>query len=265
MTITVRRAASEDLDAVVVLTRQRRAELASWEPVYWHPSANADQLHPMFLGYVLTQEEPIAYVAFDQGAAVGCAIVNRQRSHWFCDDLCVTDERWDSVGSALLAATELAPLVTCVPERDSAEQTWLRSRGSAPASTTYMLRVAGAAADPVVFPPFVGELPAPPMHTFMGGLIDPAADGGLRIADSRGVLIGSAGMMPPIYDPGGPTTVIDRVVGPDRAGLLGDALTIAAARGDVGVLVVCASDDTELADIALSLGATIPVRTWRLA
>ncbi len=265
MTITVRRAASDDLDAVVALTRRRRAELAEWEPVYWHPSANADQLHPMFLGYVLTQNEPAAWLAVEDGAPVGCAIVNRQRTHWFCDDFCVIDERWESAGSALLAAIDSEPLVTCVPERDAAEQAWLRSRGAAPASATYMLRVSGSGAPVDPCPPFTGELPAPPIHTFMGGLIDPLVDGGLRVADACGVLIGSAGMMPPIYDPGGPTTIVDRIVGSDRAALLRHALSLAAARGDVGVLVVCALDDTELADIATALGATIPVRTWRLA
>lgn len=267
MTITVRRAGSDDLDAVLALTRQRRAELATWEPVYWNPSATADQLHPMFLGWVLTQEEPAVWLAVESGSAVGCAVVNRQRSHWFCDDFCVSDERWADVGAALLNTITDAPLVTCVPERDAAEQAWLRGRGAAPASTTFMLRVAGGAdgAAPPSCPPFDGDLPAPPMHTFTGGVIDPAVEGGLRIADSRGVLIGSAGMMPPIYDPGGMTTIVDRIVGPDRAGLLKDALALAGARGDVGVLVVCAADDTELAAIASDLGATIPVRTWRLA
>jgi hypothetical protein len=72
------------------------------------------------------------------------------------------------------------------------------------------------------------------------------------VADVRGragpPLVGSAPVAaPPVYDPGGPVTVVDLVTGPDLDALLGTALGLAHARGDVVLCVVCATEDHELA------------------
>ena len=112
-------------------------------------------------------------------------------------------------------------------------------------------------------PGIVGLVPRGAPHTF-GASIDPTVAGGLRIADPRGVLVGSAPLTPPIYDPGGPSTIIDRVVGDDRAGLLNDGLDISRARGDIQVIVVCGAHDAELDEILDRHGARTPVEVWQV-
>jgi hypothetical protein len=83
------------------------------------------------------------------------------------------------------------------------------------------------------------------MHTF-GGALDPDAPGALTITTDDGYVVGSASTTPPTYDPGGPTCVVDRIVGTNRLGLLNDAMTAAASRGDHQLLVVAATNDDDL-------------------
>jgi hypothetical protein len=68
---------------------------------------------------------------------------------------------------------------------------------------------------------------------------------------------------PPIYDPGGKPSVVDRVVGEDRQTLLISALSFAQQRGDVGVILVVGADDTGLSAIADRLGARHPVDVFQ--
>ena len=91
------------------------------------------------------------------------------------------------------------------------------------------------------------DRPAGPTHTFGGIAFDPGAPGALVACDPEGnYAIGSPGVEPPIYDPGGPTCVVDQLGGPDRGVALGVAQSGAAARGDSQLVVVSAADDEEL-------------------
>ena len=58
--------------------------------------------------------------------------------------------------------------------------------------------------------------------------------------------IGSPSVEPPIYDPGGPTSVVDQLGGPDRGVALDLAQSASAARSDSQLVVVLASDDEDL-------------------
>ena len=83
------------------------------------------------------------------------------------------------------------------------------------------------------------------MHTF-GGAFDPDAPGALKITNDDGHVVGSVSTTPATYDPGGPTCVIDRIVGTNRLRLLDDAMTAAASRRDHQLLVVATTNDDEL-------------------
>ncbi|MDE0614874.1 MAG: hypothetical protein OXI32_10730 [bacterium] len=91
------------------------------------------------------------------------------------------------------------------------------------------------------------QRPTGPAHTFGGVAFDPAIPGALVACDEYGnYAIGSPSVEPPIYDPGGPTSVVDQLGGPDRGVALDLAQSAAAARGDAQLVVVLASDDREL-------------------
>ena len=53
MSNTVRPASESDLPAILQLTREKRALLARLDPVFWRPAANADDLHPAFITYLV--------------------------------------------------------------------------------------------------------------------------------------------------------------------------------------------------------------------
>ena len=85
------------------------------------------------------------------------------------------------------------------------------------------------------------------------------------IGDGRGgyAVISPAISAPPIYDPGGKPSVIDRVIGDDRQSVLMSALSFAYQRGDVGVILVVEAHDTELSAIADRLGARHPMDVFK--
>ena len=55
-----------------------------------------------------------------------------------------------------------------------------------------------------------------------------------------------------MYDPGGPSCVVDRIIGPERASLLDAAMATAAERGDAGMVVVSDAADKALEDLLLA-------------
>ncbi len=102
--------------------------------------------------------------------------------------------------------------------------------------------------------PEIGEAPAipeqrpdAPSHTFGGVAFDPGIPGALAVCDHDGnYAIGSPGIEPPIYDPGGPTCVVDQIGGPRRGVAPDLAQSAAAGRGDAQIVVVVEIDDVNL-------------------
>jgi hypothetical protein len=259
----IRPATSDDLEAIVALTRARRNQLAVWEPWYWNPREGIDETHPMFLGWCIEHNPNCdVMVATENGIVVGCVFAQHRPDRTFLDDLCVIDERWPDIGSALIEASKGGNRLICAPTKDRMKHHWLESGPFTWASTFFSLRTPEAPpshAKPE-FLPLPDTLEQPPAHVF--GLFDATTENGLRVSTADGYAIGSAPALPPPYDPGGPTTVIDRICGSNRRSVLEVALQEAARRGDVQVIVVVDRLDLELTGIVNDLGATQPVNLW---
>jgi hypothetical protein len=146
--------------------------------------------------------------------------------------------------------------VTCASWFDAERTTALQAAGLQVVSTFWARTIVGYRSGrrvPAVLP--LDPRRDGPRHTFSDGLFDPAAPGAFVVADANvGYVIGSAGMEPPLYDPGGSACVVDRVHGSDRGGLLDAAMGAAATRGDAGMVVVCDTRDHELAEILSQAG-----------
>ncbi len=54
---TVRAASEKDLPVILELTAENRALLARLEPFYWRPAENADELHAMYIRFLVTNPE----------------------------------------------------------------------------------------------------------------------------------------------------------------------------------------------------------------
>lgn len=260
----VRAATLDDLDAISSLCRAARSRLASWAPEWWRPAAGADDLHPRWLEHLIGSRGPVVRVATDGGTVTGCAVAMPQADQWLVDDVAVAnDGRWADVGEDLLAAVTERPALTCVPTAHLARRAASLAVGLHHASS-YWIRPTGPARDGTLPPPPpVGVVPPPPPHTF-GGALDPAAPGALAFGAGGALLVGSPPVTaPPVYDPGGPVCIVDRVVG-DPVPLLQHALAASAQRGDVLLAVVAAVDDRRLRNGLhdLAFTRTVDVFTW---
>ena len=267
--LALRPATSDDLQAIAVLTQARRNELAAWEPWYWNPRHGVDETHPMYLGWCISDNPNCEVViATENDHVVGCLFVNRRPQHDFLDDFCVVENRWMDVGQALVEADVVGARLICAPMKDEAQARWLRSTRYTKVSSFFSLRTPPPdqsyervePLEPLAFP---DRLEDPPAHVF--GDLDADTQHGLRVSTAHGYAIGSAPVTPPAYDPGGPTTVIDRVVGRNRRALVADVLETASRRHDVQVIFVVDHTDNELAEILTAAGATQPVHLWRLS
>ncbi len=252
--MTIQPATSDDLKLVVSLTRATRRRLAEWAPVYFCPAAGADEGHAGFLAFMIGSDDYSTRVLVADGETVGFFVEVAQGARIWIDDLCVTDEAlWPAAVDAITKSVA-APWSTCVASLDATRTTALLADGLRVISS-YWARSTDDVSVPA--PPHepsdAGELPEPgfdpanaAFHTFGGQAFQPDVPGVLVVTSSQGYAIGSPSVTPPIYDPGGPTTIIDQITGPDRRELLQQALTSAAARADAQVVVVCAEADSEL-------------------
>jgi hypothetical protein len=247
MSIHVRSATSDDLDAVVALAARRRAQLARWQPQYWNPAAEADALHRMWLDFLIQSDAPTRVVVEDD-VPVAFAVSVDQGDQTFVDDLAVAPGRWPDAGELLLTSIPEQPAVICIPAGDEEAHDAADAAGVEWVSSYWLLR--RDAADLGTGPTLTTSAEAPPEdltappHTMKSA--NPAAPP-MQLWEGGGVVVASPPVpAPPIYDPGGMTCVIDRVHGGDRGGLLQAAVRTSFARGDVGVVVVAGTDDAEL-------------------
>ncbi len=251
--LTVRPATHDDLDVIVALTKAMRRQLARWAPVYFNPTAEADQLHPVFLEFMVDSEDHVTQaLVSDDGAMVGFfaehTLAGEPRT--WVDDLCITDEAlWSS---AIRAIGEVAtpPWVTCVSSLDESRTAALTESGHSVVSSFWARTTHDVvAAEPAEFDPIDFDAGNAAPHTFGGQAFRPDLPGALVVGSTAGYAIGSPPATPPIYDPGGPTAVIDQVNGPDRSKVLQMALAASAHRDDAQVIVVCSAEDAELSSI----------------
>lgn len=257
----IRPAVDDDLPRVIALTRQQRTQLARWSPVYFNPREGADEGHAAFLSYLVGSSDHETLVLVESDEVVGFFVVIPQAEHRWVDDLCLAEAAHWPAALDVLAPFVPGAWVTCVSSSDRSRINAMHDAGLRVLSRYFVRSVAGLSllddrsdsARPASVSNWDPSLA--PAHTFGGQALDPSVPGAIVIFDDQGgYVIGSPSVSPPIYDPGGPTPVIDQLVGADRAGLLESALSAAAARGDAQVVVVVDERDQELSDIVQDLG-----------
>lgn len=111
MTEHVRHAVAADVDAMTAMASARRSQYAEYQPVFWRPAANAEQLHRPYLARLIDDQEVITLVSEDSGlvtgfviAAVGDAPGVYDPGGRTCqiDDFAVAAGRWATTGVHLL-------------------------------------------------------------------------------------------------------------------------------------------------------------------
>lgn len=263
MQVDVREATITDLDAIASVTRKHRHQLAAWSPQWWRTAEGADDLHPLWLGHLINSDAGTVRVVVFDGDIRATAIANRQAEHWFIDDVAVSDNSlWPTVAAALVTGIPERPAITCSAAADRPRVDALDAAGFDHVSS-YWIRPTEPG--PETTGPFSdGDGPAPPPHSF-GGPFDPRATGALAFSIDAGTVVGSpSSPAPPVYDPGGPVTVVDRLFGNDLDELITATLAATAARGDVLLAVVCAPGDRQLGEALAKhdFERTVDVHRW---
>ncbi len=265
--LNVQPATDDDVLTVITLTRSTRRKLADWSPIYFNPRSGADQNHANFLSFLIGSDQHLTSVLTVGDQTVGFFTVIDQDVHQWVDDLCLEEPHlWEKAIRAIGLQVG-RPWVTCISVHDVDRLQGAEAAGMV-RSSTYFARVldsdeTAGQADGTVDPP-TSYKPSAPQHTFGGGPFSPQAAGALVVLDELGgYVVGSASAEPPIFDPGGPTCVIDQVVGPDRASLIRQAAIQAKRRGDAQLVVVAAELDRELAALLLELDFKAEVHLYR--
>jgi hypothetical protein len=157
------------------------------------------------------------------------------------------------------------PGLVCAPTNDLEMTEWFRSTGRAQLSAyrNVWLNTLVAESGPfdTTIPIDIGEAPR---HSFENA-IDPTNPNALIVVTEQGFAFGTPPLLPPTYDPGRPTSVIDRIVGNNRKRTLHMALQACKAKGDAQSIVVCGPTDTELSKLLDEVGAEHPVNVWSTA
>ena len=243
-----------DLDAVVGLTRQQRHRLAAWCPVYFNPRRGSDEAHARWMEILLGSDDHDTRVLVDGGHVVGFYHLITQSTRTWVDDLCIADDLlWPSVLPSLEAVQR--PWVTCVAVGDSHRSSALATIQADPVSTFFTATLGPTDDAPAETPEITDFEPWPVAHSFSETPFQPTREGALVVVDhDGGYAVGSPSVDPPIYDPGGPSCVVDTIRGNDRHGLLLSAMKQAAARGDGQMIVPCGTDDDHLRETLARAG-----------
>lgn len=249
-----RPATTNDLDAVIELTRWQRRRLGAWCPVYFNPSPGADQAHALWIEILVGSDDHDTRVLDVDGDVVGFYHLVTQATRTWVDDLCLADDSlWPSALPSLAAVPR--PWVTCVAVADEAGSSSLATIGAMPVSTYFTSPLEPADPALVDSPEIADFEPWAVEHTFGEGPFQPTTDGALVVIDDDGgYAVGSPSANPPIYDPGGPSCVVDTIRGLDRRALLLSAMRRAADRGDAQMIVPCGARDHDLRRILVGAG-----------
>jgi hypothetical protein len=251
-----RAASPADTAEVVALAHTMKRRLAAWSPSYFRPRVGAEERHAAFLGYLIDSTDHATIVLEDGGRLAGFFVVVTQPAHRWVDDLYLADPGLWPDALAIVDAHAAAPWVTCVSRFDERRSTGMREAGL-DIRSTYWARTLADVSNPISLElgPPAGTPADGPAHTFGGTSFDPTLPGALTVsAPDGGYVIGSPSVEPPLYDPGGPSCVVDRVIGSNRATLLDAAMTAAAARGDAGMIVVSDAADHPLQALLTQAG-----------
>jgi hypothetical protein len=151
----IRSATAADVPAIAALAARTRERYEQYERQFWRVSADADQVHPLWLAHLVDDEGTVALVAEDDtGAFEGYAFatitfvppVFDPGATATIDDFAVVDDHlWSTVGVDLvreaqqrLAEKRVAQLVVVCGHRDVAKRTMLQQLGLSLASEWYV-------------------------------------------------------------------------------------------------------------------------------
>jgi hypothetical protein len=107
----VRPAVPADVDAMTEMAGARREQYAGYQPVFWRPASNAEQLHRPYLARLVDDQDVITLVSEDSGLFTGFLIALLGDAPGVydpggrtcqIDDFAVTPDRWATAGPLLL-------------------------------------------------------------------------------------------------------------------------------------------------------------------
>jgi len=149
--MSIRPASHADVPGMLELIQASRQKLAEWQPVFWHPSPQAQDLTATWFAALVDDENTITLVSDDQGIngfvigliQDGPPVYAPGGKTCLIDDFAVADDKiWESVGTRLLkemrsAAAERGAIqcVVVSPHADAAKQRCMEASGLSPAST----------------------------------------------------------------------------------------------------------------------------------
>jgi hypothetical protein len=240
--VTVRELSPDDADWAADLMADRRREYERYSPVFWRPAAHARALHVRFLRRQLTSPDTVAL-----RTTSGFLIAQLRPGEAFVDDFAIIPgATWTDAGAELLLAVwdrvsahGVAALRVVTAQADRAKSALLAGLGL-DLTEQWWVRELAAPANPAAADS------APPYRRF-----EPPQ----RI-DGPGfsALFGPA---PPVYDPGGPVLLVDRLADDaDVAELEAKAIQLGAV-----LLVVAAVPGTAQA-LELSGGGGHVASDW---
>jgi hypothetical protein len=107
----VRPAVPADLDAMTAMAADRRSRYANYQPVFWRPASDAEQVHRPYLAELIDDQDVITLVSGDSGTIAGflVATIGDAPSVYdpggrtcTIDDFVVAAGRWATTGVLLL-------------------------------------------------------------------------------------------------------------------------------------------------------------------
>lgn len=219
--MSVRDFKADDAEWAAKLMEQRRKTYASYSPVFWRPAAGVSELHAGFLRRLTTNPANVCLRA-EHGFIVG----QLRRAECFVDDFAVDEEgTWGNDGRELLG------------------ELW--SRVASDTIITMRVVTAKADRDKVAMLTVAGLTLA---EQWWVKPLDPT--GASETAPGRVTGPGFSGLLgpaPPVYDPGGPVLLVDRL---DDDGDLASVEDAAGAMGTVLAIVPAPTGDARNRDLA---------------
>lgn len=113
VTELIRPAIAADVDAIASMASARRRQYALYQPVFWAPAPDAEEIHKPYLAKLVDHQDVVTLVAEESGTVTGFviatiggapAVYNPGGQTCQIDDFVVEPGRWNSTGTHLLAA-----------------------------------------------------------------------------------------------------------------------------------------------------------------
>jgi GNAT superfamily N-acetyltransferase len=113
VTELIRSAIPSDVGAIAAMASARRSQYARYQPVFWAPAPNAEELHRPYLAKLVSDDDVISLVAEESGTMTGFviamivgapAVYSPGGQTCQIDDFVVAPGRWESTGAQLLQA-----------------------------------------------------------------------------------------------------------------------------------------------------------------